>query len=285
MIVDLHSHTSESDGEYTPKKLIDKAIEKNLSVLAITDHDTIDGLDEAITYAKNKDIEIVPGIEFNTKTNIGKMHILGLNIDYSNKELINVTNKLKEDRNVRNNKFIKLFQQLGFNINIEDVRKYAIGEIIAKPHFAQVLLEKRYIKDINEAYDNFFNVAPFNEIIRMTLPPKETIETIKKASGVAILAHPKTLKLNYMDLEKTIGELVSYGLDGIECYHSIHTPEDIKQYKDIAKKYNLLISKGSDYHGPNVTPEVELGTGKNNNILTQEEKELYKKIKSRLKVK
>ena len=121
MIVDLHSHTSESDGEYTPKKLIDKAIEKNLSVLAITDHDTIDGLDEAITYAKNKDIEIVPGIEFNTKTNIGKMHILGLNIDYSNKELINVTNKLKEDRNVRNNKFIKLFQQLGFNINIEDV--------------------------------------------------------------------------------------------------------------------------------------------------------------------
>lgn len=284
MIVDLHSHTTASDGEFKPKELIDKAIQKEISVLAITDHDTIDSLDEAIDYAKNKEIEIVPGIEFSAKVDIGKMHILGLYINYTKPEFKKITDKLKKDRNDRNNKFIKMFNELGYDISIDDVKKYAIGEIIAKPHFAQVLLEKGYIKDIEEAYDNLFNVPPLNTIKRMTLSQKETIEAIKKANGIAILAHPKTLKLSHDDLENKIKELISYGLDGIECYHSTHTFDEIEEYKDIAKKYDLLISKGSDYHGPNVTPEVELGRGKNNNILNQEETEIYKALRNKLEI-
>ena len=284
MIVDLHSHTTASDGEFKPKELIDKAIQKEISVLAITDHDTIDSLDEAIDYAKNKEIEIVPGIEFSAKVDIGKMHILGLYIDYTKPEFKKITDNLKKDRNDRNNKFIKMFNELGYDISIDDVKKYAIGEIIAKPHFAQVLLEKGYIKDIEEAYDNLFNVPPLNTIKRMTLSQKETIEAIKKANGIAILAHPKTLKLSHDDLENKIKELISYGLDGIECYHSTHTFDEIEEYKDIAKKYDLLISKGSDYHGPNVTPEVELGRGKNNNILNQEETEIYKALRNKLEI-
>ena len=145
-----------------------------------------------------------------------------------------------------------MFNELGYDISIDDVKKYAIGEIIAKPHFAQVLFEKGYIKDIEEAYDNLFNVPPLNTINRMTLSPKEIIEAIKRANGIAILAHPKTLKLNQEDLENKIKELISYGLDGIECYHSTHTcllytsGEDhisvntvTNYFREIKIKYNL----------------------------------------------
>lgn len=278
MIIDLHSHTTASDGEYTPKQLIDKAIEKNISVLAITDHDTIDGLDEAIIYSENKKIKIVPGIEFSAKVDIGKMHILGLYIDYSKPDFKTITDELKKDRNNRNNNFIKMFNELGYDIKIDDVKKYVIGNVIAKPHFAQVLLEKGYIKDIEEAYDKFFNVPPLNTIKRMTLSPKKTIETIKKANGIAILAHPKTLKLDCKNFDNKIKELVSYGLDGIECYHSMHTSDEIKEYIDIAKKYNLIISKGSDYHGPKLSPDIKLGSGKDNNISNIDEYKLYEQI-------
>ena len=280
MIIDLHSHTTASDGEYMPQKLIDRAIKKNISVLAITDHDTIDGLDEALSYSENKKIEIVPGIEFSAKVDIGKMHILGLYIDYLKPGFKKITDKLKKDREERNNKFIEMFNELGYDIKIDDVKKYAIGEVIAKPHFAQVLLEKGYIKEIEEAYDKFFNVPPLNTIKRMTLYPKEIIKTIKKANGIAILAHPKTLKLDCENFENKIKELISYGLDGIECYHSTHTFDEIEEYIRIAKKYNLLISKGSDYHGPRVTPEIELGRGKHDNILSQKEAEFYEILKN-----
>ena len=279
MIIDLHSHTTASDGEYSPKDLIDRAIQKNIEILAITDHDTIDSLNEAIEYAKNKKIEIIPGIEFSAEVNIGKMHILGLYIDYKRSEFIEITEKLKKTRNDRNNEFIKIFNKLGYDMQIDDVKKYATGEIIAKPHFAQVLLEKGYIQDIDEAYDNLFNVSPLNTIKRITLSPKEAIKAIKRANGIAILAHPKTLKLNNQKLENKIQELISYGLDGIECYHSSHTFDEMQKYKNIATKYNLLISKGSDYHGPVVTPEIELGAGKNNNILNQEDIQIYEKLK------
>ena len=284
MIIDLHSHTTASDGELKPKELIDKAIQEKISVLAITDHDTIDSLDEAINYAKNKEIEIVPGIEFSAKVDIGKMHILGLYINYTKPEFKKITDNLKKDRNDRNKKFIEMFNELGYDISIDEVKRYAIGEIIAKPHFAQALLKKGYINNIEDAYDNLFNVPPLNTIKRMTLSPKETIETIKKANGIAILAHPKTLKLNLEDLKNEIKKLVSYGLDGIECYHSTHTLDEIKEYTNIAINYNLLVTKGSDYHGPNVTPEIELGTGKNDNIVNKEENIIYKNLKNRLEV-
>ena len=114
----------------------------------------------------------------------------------------------------------------------------------------------------------------------MTLSPKEIIKTIKKANGIAILAHPKTLKLDCENFENKIKELISYGLDGIECYHSTHTFDEIEEYIRIAKKYNLLISKGSDYHGPRVTPEIELGRGKQDNILSQKEAEFYEILKN-----
>ena len=127
MIIDLHSHTTASDGEFKPKELIDKAIQKEISVLAITDHDTIDSLDEAIDYAKNKEIEVVPGIEFSAKVDIGKMHILGLYIDYTKPEFKKITDNLKKDRNDRNNKFIKMFNELGYDISIYEVKRYAIG--------------------------------------------------------------------------------------------------------------------------------------------------------------
>lgn len=263
---DLHIHTTASDGELSPEEIVRLAAKNGVTTIAITDHDTISGLDQAIAEGKKLNIKVIPGIELNAHIEKGKMHILGYNMDYKNIDFSNKMDELKQDRNERNIKFIQEFNKQNVNITLEDVKKYAFGEILAKPHFAQLLLEKNYIKDLEEAYSKYFNIYPMNTIKRKILFPKDAIQIIKKANGIAVLAHPVTLKLDDKQLEQVIQELKSYGLDGIECYNNIHTQKDIVRLTKIAHKYELLITAGSDFHGPTTTPNVELGRGKNNNI-------------------
>lgn len=266
-MIDLHVHTAASDGEFSPSQIIDKALQLGLSHIAITDHDTINGLAEAINYANGKNIIVIPGVELNTKVSKGQMHILGYFIDYSDKAFIQKMQQFEDERNSRNDKFIEMFNKLGINISLEDVKKYAIGSVIGKPHFARVLLEKGYIQDLEEAYDNFFNQEPLDSIKRISYSPKEIISLIKNAGGIAVLAHPHSLKLDNFELEKIIQELKSYGLDGIECYHSNHTLEQMHNFKAIAEKHNLLITLGSDYHRDVSISNIELGEGKNKNLI------------------
>lgn len=267
-MIDLHVHTTASDGEYNPKDVIKMAKENGVDTIAIADHDTVAGLEEAIKEGKNIGVEVIPAIELNAKVEKGKMHILGYYMDYKDAEFVRVMESLRKDRENRNSEFIDEFHKQNVNITLEQVKKYAIGSIIAKPHFARALYDNGYINDIEEAYTNYFNVPPMKNIKRQSITPKQAIELIKNAGGIAVIAHPVTLKLDDNELDEKIKELKEYGLDGIECYNNIHTKEDITKLKEIANKNNMLITAGSDFHGPITTPGVIIGRGKDDNIIT-----------------
>lgn len=277
-MIDLHSHTKASDGEKTLEELIDLAISKNISTLAITDHDTVDGLEIAENYAKNKNIKIIPGVELSAHVEKGQMHILGLFVDYKNTKFLEKLNYLKKSRALRNDKFINELNKMGYQITMEELKAVSGGKTIGKPHFAKVFLSKNYIKTKNEMFDNFFNKPPLNKYKRDSYSPKDSIKMIKEAGGIAILAHPQTLKLSFDELRDKIKELKSYGLDGLECYHSNQTPEEMIEFNKIANELGLIITKGSDYHGPIVKPLIELGTGINNNIVLNNEDEILQNL-------
>lgn len=270
-MIDLHTHTKASDGEKTPKELIDLALELNIKALAITDHDTIDGISPAVSYSQNKNILLIPGIELEAKVDNGQMHILGLFIDYSNKNFIEKLNNIRNSRENRNLKFIDEFKKLGFDISIDELKKISGGKTIGKPHFAKVFLNKNYIQNKCEIFDKYFNQPPFNKLEKNVYSPKDIITMIKEANGIAVLAHPQSLKLSIDELTKTLIELKSYGLDGLECIHSNQSSDEMLAFKNLAKSLNLIITKGSDYHGPIVKPDIKLGTGINGNIISNEE--------------
>lgn len=267
-MIDLHVHTTASDGEFEPRAVVRRAKDKGVTTIAIADHDTVEGLEEAIEEGNKIGIEVIPAIELNAKVEKGKMHILGYYINYNDTNFAKKTELLKKDRENRNIKFIKEFNRQNVNITLEQVKKYGMGNVIGKPHFAKALLENGYINDIKEAYSKFFNVSPLKEIERKLITPKEAIELIKSAGGIAVIAHPITLKLNEEELDKKIKELKSYGLSGMECYNNIHTQEDVVKLKEIAKANGMIITAGSDFHGPINTPGVEIGSGKNGNIIS-----------------
>lgn len=266
-MIDLHIHTTASDGEFSPIEIVDKALSVGLTHIAITDHDTVNALDKAINYSKDKNIIVIPGVELNAKVSKGQMHILGYYIDYSNTNFLKMMKTFENERNERNVKFIEEFNRMGITISLNDVKKYAIGTVIGKPHFARVLLKKGYIKNIEEGFERFFNKEPLKKIKRNSYSPEKIIGLINNAGGIAVLAHPQSLKLENQELEKTILLLKSYGLEGLECYHSKQTEEEMKYFKTIAKKYNLLMTLGSDYHRDVSISNIELGSGKNNNLI------------------
>jgi predicted metal-dependent phosphoesterase TrpH len=267
---DFHVHTNASDGELSPEEVINLAIKLNLEAIAITDHDTSDNVAEAVEYAKNKNIKVIPGIELNAKVEKGQMHILGYYIDYGNPKFKEIMLELKNQRDERNERFIKAFNLAGINISIDDVKKYVIGQVVGKPHFAKALIEKGYISTVNEAFDKYFNQYPYNTIKREAILPENAIKIIKDFNGIAVLAHPYTLKLDETELENKIKELISFGLEGIECYHSDHSKEQVELYKKLAKKYNLIITCGSDFHGPTITPDIVMGSGINGNLINDD---------------
>ena len=272
-MIDLHTHTKFSDGEYTPEKCIDLAISKDINALAITDHDTADGLEMAEEYAKNKNILLIPGIELEADVPKGQMHILGLFIDYKNAYFMKELEEIKNTRRSRNEKFIEELNRRGFEVTLEELKEVSSGNTIGKPHFAKVFLQKGYIQNKQEMFDRFFNQPPLKQLKKSTKTPRQIIELIKRANGMAVLAHPQFLKLNDEELVAKVRELKWYGLDGMECYHSKQTIEEMNKYNKIAKDLNLVITKGTDFHGPNVKPETELGTGNNNNLKIGEEQE------------
>ena len=201
-MIDLHAHTIASDGELSSKELIDLAIKKDIKALAITDHDTVDGLKEAEEYTKDKNIIFIPGIELNAKCKTGQMHILGFNIDYNNHILKEKLKRIVDKRNERNSIFINYFQRLGFDISLEELKKISGNGVIGKPHFAKLFLQKGYIPEKTIIFSKYFNQKPLNEIKNFTYNPEEVIKILKEANGTVVLAHPYSLKLDDYELEK-----------------------------------------------------------------------------------
>lgn len=244
--IDMHTHSTASDGKYSPSKLVDYAVKKGLSGIAITDHDTINGIHEAIQRSnKYKNFTVIPGIELSCEYNNEEVHILGYMLNYKINSLQNTLKELKNERNDRAIKIINKLKELGYTMSYSELLEITGKGIIGRPHIAQVLVEKKYVKTQEEAFEFFLEKGALAYIPRKKLTPTDAIDIIKKANGFAVVAHPGLLKHT-----KTLYHLIKIGIDGIEVYHSDHTKYQSLRYLEIARKYNLLITGGSDFHSP-----------------------------------
>ncbi len=267
-LIDMHMHTYYSDGDLSPNKLIEKALKNNIGTMAITDHNTIEGLRNFDNSYKDK-IEIINGIELSAKSLKGTMHILGYDIDIENKSL---NDKMHELKNNSFQREISLIEQLKKDYEIEFDYQDIINLLnsnhnLGRPDLAKLLIKYSKAKTVNEAFDKYLvSVNKKIKGINKELDYNECIDLILKSGGIPVLAHPKSLKLNEEELATLLEKMKLSGLMGIEVYHPTHNDEERKLFLKLANKYDFLISGGTDYHGEVTKPDIEIGTGKNNNI-------------------
>lgn len=271
-IIDMHTHTNYSDGELSPQELIRLAIDKKIGTLAITDHDTIEGLktiDRKSEIIEKSGIRVINGIELSAKSNVGRMHILGYGIDLNN-ELLN--KKMSDLKDISINSVLSIMEQIkrdyGIRFRYDDIKKLVnANHNLGRPDLAKLCIKYGYASTVEEAFNKYL-IEAYNKTRKTSnkLQYQECLELIIKSGGIPVLAHPKSLELREKEFLVLLKEMINCGLKGIEVYHSSHTKEEMKYYLEIANKYDLLISGGSDFHGKTVKPDIELGSGKNNNI-------------------
>lgn len=286
--VDLHVHSNRSDGTYSPTELVDYAMEKGLAAFALTDHDTVDGLDEAISYAeelrqaqssaqqKNPTLEssspvnaveqsppvpeVIPGIEFSTEYQGQDVHIVGLYIDHHSQTFRNHLQEFVDSRTTRNHKMCRLLQEAGIQISYEALQAEFPDAVITRAHYARYMLNHGYIKSIPEAFERYVGDHCPCYVPREKVTPVQAVKLILEAGGIPVLAHPILYHMSDARLDALTAELKDAGLMGIEAIYSTYKPHEERQIRALAKKYDLLISGGSDFHGAN-KPGLDLGTG------------------------
>lgn len=259
-IVDLHVHSNRSDGTLSPTELVDYALEKGLSAFALTDHDTTEGLKEAMDYAKDKGIEVIPGIEFSTEYESKDIHILGLYIDFENKVFKEQVQAFIDSRILRNQKMCRNLQEAGIDISYEALLAEFPDATITRAHYARFLLDHGYVKSLPEAFDRYVGDHSPYYVPREKVTPAQAVKLILQADGIPILAHPTLYHMSDRRLEKLVTELKAAGLMGIEAVYSTHSPSEERQIRSLAARHKLLISGGSDFHGGN-KPKLDLATG------------------------
>ena len=261
--IDLHTHSTYSDGTFSVKELIDRAHEKGLAAIALTDHDTVDGVDEAIEYAASKypDLEVVPGVELSTEGEGREVHIVGLYIDNHDKEFVSGLKDFIDSRTVRNKKMCKkLTEEAGIPISYEELTKEFPDTVITRAHYAKFMVDRGYVNSRAEVFDRYIGDHCPYYVGREKITPEDAIRSILKAKGVPVFAHPILCRFGDDRLDAFVGKLKEAGLVGIEAVYSTYERRDETQIKELAKKYDLLISGGSDFHGAN-KPDIDLGTG------------------------
>lgn len=250
--VDLHVHTTASDGSMSPAEVVTYAKERGLRAIAITDHDTVEGVEEGIRAGRESKLEVIPGVELSVDFPKGTMHLLGYYIDPHCAELVEKLMVVQKARAEQNVKMAKRLQDLGVDIDLSEVRELAGHGQIGRPHFARIIVQRGYARNIEDAFDRFLHKGGPAYVEKFRFPPEEAMKFIAKARGVATLAHPFTLdKLQEGELEDLVIELKEQGLEGIEVYYPDHTEEQRRLYRYLAQKYKLFISGGSDFHGLN----------------------------------
>ncbi len=263
MSIDLHTHTTASDGTLSPTDLISYAKAKGLEAIAVTDHDTAEGLEEDVSAAARLGFELVPGVEISADFPRGTLHILGYDIDLKNSGFLRSLEILQQARAERNPKIVRNLQKIGISISYEEVQQEAGGGQVGRPHFAQVLLKKGYVRTLQEAFDRYLKKgAPAYEE-KFRFPIKDAITMILDAGGIPVLGHPATLNCNGRELESKVESWKASGLEGIEAYYSEHDSLQTKLYTELARRHALVITGGSDFHGETVKG-IELGIGKGN---------------------
>lgn len=273
-LIDLHTHTTNSDGDLSSYELIKLASKNNIGTLAITDHDSIDGikpLDKA-EIEKTYGIKLINGIEVAAKVPVGLMHILGYDFDLDNESFNKKLIELKENSIVST---LRIIEQIKKDYNIvfseEDINELInLPHHIGRPDIAKLCIKYGYAESVSDAFKKYL-IDAYNKNRKKSnkMSYEESIDLILRSEGIPVLAHPKSLELPDSELIVLIEKLKACGLQGIEVYHSSHTKEERELFMKIANKYGLLVSGGSDYHGKSVKPEIELGRGTNNNVLVR----------------
>lgn len=257
--IDLHTHSNASDGSFPPREVVRLAKERGLKALALTDHDTIDGLPEAVAAGQEFGIEVIPGVEISARHANGSMHILGYFLDYESELLARRLAVLKQARKDRNPQIIAKLNDLGLPLTMAQVERISGGGQVGRPHIARALYEGGYVRSLQEAFDVYLGNNGRAYVSKFRFPPEEALAMIRDAQGIPVVAHPFTLGLHTSEtLKPLLLELRALGLVGLECYYPEHSSVQEALYLSLARELGLLITGGSDFHGDN-KPEVALG--------------------------
>ncbi|MFA9465212.1 MAG: PHP domain-containing protein [Velocimicrobium sp.] len=266
--IDLHVHSCISDGTLTPSELVIHAADKNLTAIALTDHDTILGINEAQEASKRLNtqgihIELIPGVEISAGFGERDIHILGLFVDHTNVNLRSSLERAVLEREKRNEQMASNLRDAGIEITIEELHNADKKSILTRAHFAKLLYKKGYVKTIKDAFVTYLNEKGAYYVARKYISPEDSIALIKEAGGIPILAHPLLYHLNEKQICTLLTRLKSAGLAGIEAIYSGNVNNEESYVRSLARKYELLISGGSDFHGT-LKPDIEIGIGRGN---------------------
>jgi predicted metal-dependent phosphoesterase TrpH len=265
--VDLHCHSTASDGTLAPAAVVRLAVDRGLSALALTDHDTIGGIAEAADEAKKVGLDFLPGIEISCEyPHPGTMHLLGYGIDPQSRVLSELTKTLLAGRDNRNPKIVAKLRELGVAITMEEVEAKAGGVVVGRPHIAAILLAKGYVGSIKQAFDKYLAPGGLAYFDKERLTSRQAMEMILASGGLPVLAHPVQLRTeNDAQLQRVVKDLIDLGLAGIEVIHSDHDQTLVAKYTDLADRHGLLKTGGSDFHGTN-KKDIDLGKARGNRV-------------------
>ena len=275
--IDLHVHTTASDGTLSPKEVVELAANNDISVIAITDHDSVNGIKEAKDAARESKTEVVPGVEISCGYEGREIHVLGFFIDWNDQIFQERLHESKGGRDQRNDKMIALMRQDGIDISMEKLKFGKEDTVVNRAHFARFLKENGYVKSNEEAFKKYVGDGCKYYLEREYVPAETAIEWIHEAGGIAFLAHPYLYHLKEPQVKKLVKDFKEMGGDGLEAYHSSVNQGQVNLLREYAKENNLMVSGGTDFHGAN-KPYIHLGVGKGNMRLTEH---IYKKIKLR----
>lgn len=262
-IIDMHVHSCASDGTFSPSALLAEAKKAGLSAMALTDHDTMDGIPEAVKAAKELGIELVPGVELSTEYADCEIHVLGYYVSPEYPKLKAMLEEFRDFRDTRNVRMVKRLQEEGFSITMEQLTDKFPDSVLTRAHIARYLCETGQIPDVRTAFAQYLGENCSCYIERPKISPVEAVTLIREAGGLAVLAHPVLCQLEEPKLWQMIREMKAAGMCGMEAVYSENSKEDEVHMRKLAEKAGLLITGGSDFHGKN-KPDIHLGTGKGN---------------------
>lgn len=258
-MIDLHIHTTASDGQYTPTQIVEKAASKNIKAIAITDHDTIDGLDEAKEAAKKMNIHYVPGIELNITFPKGEFHLLGLGITNPSDSLKEAIANLIKNRLNRNLEILSRMQADGVDISMEELEKMFPNTVIGRPHLAQMLVEKKIVKNRQQAFNQYLANGRKWYVQRVGTNLDEAIVAIKESNGIPVIAHPMSLYQSWGKLPDLIKDYKERGVMGLEAFHPGARVSECFRLEELAHSLNMIVTAGSDFHGESIRADRKLG--------------------------
>ena len=258
-MIDLHVHTTASDGQYTPAQIIQKAAEKNIKVIAITDHDTIGGLQEALQEGKKQGITVVPGIELNITFPTGEFHLLGHGLKEPSKSLLYIVENVIKNRNDRNLQIIQKMNEDGVPITMEELNEDYPDTVIGRPHFAAELVKHKVVKTRQQAFDQYLARGRKWYVPRICTNLDEAIVAIRESGGVPVLAHPMSLYLSWGRLPDFLKECYEKGVVGIEAFHPGARVTECLRLEELGRKLGFIITAGSDFHGEKIRADRKLG--------------------------